>query len=54
VLPAADIPVVAKKSGAKIIEINIEETHLTKEITDMFLQGRATEVMKEIGRLLYL
>ncbi|MFA5587855.1 MAG: NAD-dependent protein deacylase [Mariniphaga sp.] len=54
VLPAADIPVVAKKSGAKIIEINIEETHLTKEITDIFLQGRATEVMKEIGRLLYL
>jgi NAD-dependent deacetylase len=54
VLPAADIPVVAKKSGAKIIEINIEETHFTREITDIFLQGKATDVMKEIGRQLYL
>ena len=53
VLTTANIPLINKKSGAKIIEINIEETHLTKEITDIFLQGRATEVMKENGRMLY-
>lgn len=54
VLPAADIPAVAKKSGAKIVEINIEETHFTREITDVFIQGTATAAMREIGRLLYL
>jgi NAD-dependent deacetylase len=54
VLPAADIPVTAKKYGAKIIEINIKKTHFTHEITDIFLQGDAAEIMKEIGKLLYL
>ena len=54
VLPAAEIPVVAKENGAKIIEINIKETHFTHEITDIFLNGKASEIMKEIGRLLYL
>jgi len=45
VLPAANIPVVAKEHGATIIEINIEETHFTHEITDIFLQGKASEIM---------
>lgn len=54
VLPAADIPVTAKKNGAKIIEINIDKTHFTHEITDVFLQGDAAEIMKEIGKRLYL
>jgi len=54
VLPAANIPVVAKEHGAKIIEINIEETHFTREITDIFLKGKASEIMKCIGELLYL
>ncbi len=54
VLPAADIPMTAKRHGAKIIEINIKETHFTREITDIFLQGDAAEIMKEIGELLYL
>lgn len=54
VLPAAEIPVVAKEKGAKIIEINIRETHFTTELTDIFLQGKASEILKEIGKLLYL
>jgi len=54
VLPAAEIPVKAKKHGAKIIEINIEKTHFTREITDIFLQGDAAEIMGEMGKLLYL
>ncbi len=54
VLPAAEIPVVAKKHGAKIIEINIEETHFTREITDVFIKGKAAVAMKKIGELLYL
>jgi NAD-dependent deacetylase len=54
VLPAADIPVVAKNTGSKIIEINIRETHFTHEITDIFLKGKADEILKEIGTQLYL
>ena len=54
VLPAAEIPVVAKEHGAKIIEINIEKTHFSDDITDIFLKGKATEIMKCIGELLYL
>ncbi len=54
VLPAADIPIVAKKHGAKIIEINIEETHFTHEISDIFIKEKANVAMKEIGDLLYL
>jgi NAD-dependent deacetylase len=54
VFPAAEIPVVAKEHGAKIIEINIEETHFTRELTDIFLRGKASEMMKGIGELLYL
>jgi len=54
VLPAADIPVMAKKHGAKIIEINIQETHFTSEITDVFLKGDAAQIMTRIAQLLYL
>ena len=54
VLPAAEIPVVAKDHGAKIIEINIEPSHFTNSITDIFINDRASETMKIIGELLYL
>jgi len=54
VLPAADIPVEAKNSGAKIIEINIKPTHFTSELTDLFLQGEASPVLLKLGEYLYL
>jgi len=54
VLPAAQIPEIAKEHGAKIIEINIKPTHFTDSITDIFLEMKATEALGEIGRLLYL
>lgn len=54
VLPAAEIPELAKKTGSKIIEINIDRTHFTDTITDVFLQGKATEVLGKIGEMLYL
>jgi len=54
VLPAADIPVVAKSHGAKIIEINIQSSHFTNTVTDIFLHMKASDAMKEIGGLLYL
>lgn len=48
VYPASQIPTIAKQNGAKIIEINPERTLFTNQITDVFLQGKATEVMTEL------
>jgi NAD-dependent deacetylase len=45
VQPAAYMPVLAKKSGAKIIEINTETTPLTGHISDHTLLGKAGEIM---------
>jgi NAD-dependent deacetylase len=48
VQPAALMPVVAKKSGAKIIEINPESTLLTGDISDYLIKGPAGDVMNGI------
>jgi NAD-dependent deacetylase len=48
VSPANTIPSVAKQNGAKIIEINMEETHLTSTITDLFIKGKAGEIIPAI------
>lgn len=54
VLPAAEIPDLAKEKGAKIIEINIRPSLFSKTITDIFIEEKATEAMEKIGELLYL
>lgn len=46
--PAASMPIVAKENGAKIIEINPEETPLTPTISDYHIMGPAGEVMGKI------
>ena len=46
VAPANTIPQTAKMAGAKIIEINSEPTVLTPLLTDIFLQGKASEVVR--------
>ena len=48
VSPANMIPSIAKENGAKIIEINLERTHLTDTITDIFLEGSAGAVITTI------
>ena len=48
VQPAAMIPVLAKQSGAKIIEINAESTPLTDSISDYLIMGKAGEIMSRI------
>lgn len=45
VSPANSIPGIAKNNGAKIVEVNMEETHLTRTVTDVFLMGRAGEII---------
>lgn len=52
VSPANTIPNVAKQAGAKIIEVNLEPTHLTHSITDVFVQGKAGETLPKIVELL--
>jgi NAD-dependent deacetylase len=46
--PAAYLPVIAKRSGATIVEINPEPTPLSNQISDITLFGPAGEIM---GRL---
>jgi NAD-dependent deacetylase len=49
VQPAADLPLVAKHAGAVIIEVNPEKTPLTRQVSDIFLQGRAGAVMDRLA-----
>jgi NAD-dependent deacetylase len=48
VSPACDIPRIAKESGAAVVEINPERTSLTASVTDIHLQGSASEVLRRI------
>ena len=47
VQPAADLPLLAKRNGAVIIEINPEETPLTR-VSDIFLEGKAGKILEQI------
>ena len=46
--PAALMPVIAKESGAKIVEINPESTPLTGEISSYLIKGKAGDVLNRI------
>lgn len=46
--PAAGLPMLAKKHGARIIEVNPEHSYLTSFTTDIFLQGKAEEILPQI------
>ena len=48
VQPAALMPVIAKESGAKVVEINPERTPLTDEISDYLIMGAAGDVMNRL------
>ena len=51
VYPAAAMVSVAKSHGAKIIEINLEPSAFTDRYTDIFIGGKAGEVLPEVARL---
>ncbi len=46
--PAASMPAVAKRFGAKVIEINLEKTPLTNDVSDHFLEGKVGEKMPKL------
>jgi NAD-dependent deacetylase len=48
VYPAASIPITAKENGAIIIEINLEPTPLTDQISDYLISGSAGEIIPAI------
>jgi NAD-dependent deacetylase len=48
VQPAAMMPIIAKESGAKVIEINPERTPLTDDISDYLIRGTAGDIMNRI------
>ena len=52
VLPAADIPRLAKTYGAIVVEINLEETSLTRQVSDYIILGPCSTTIPEIvGRV---
>jgi NAD-dependent deacetylase len=53
IMPASLIPYDAKHNGAAIIEVNTEPSAFTDSITDVFLQGKGTEVFAEIEAALF-
>jgi len=52
VMPACAIPYEAQKKGATIIEINPNQSDYTHSITDVFLNGKATEMMTALERFI--
>lgn len=48
VSPFNILPRQAKQAGSKIIEINLERTVLTDHITDILLQGKASEKVSQV------
>jgi len=53
VMPAGMLPSIARSNGAKVIEINPAPSGYTYGITDLFLQGPAGEVSKQLDSYLF-
>ncbi len=49
VRPAADLPRIAARNGATVIEVNVEETGLTNRVTDLLLLGKAGVVLPRVA-----
>ena len=51
VMPACSLPRVAKERGAKIIEVNLGASAFTGQVSDIFLDGPAGEIMPVLAEL---
>jgi NAD-dependent deacetylase len=49
IMPASFLPIQAKQNGAKIIEVNIRPSKYTHHITDIFLEGKAGEILPALA-----
>jgi len=52
VMPAASLPVDAKRNGKTIIEVNVCPSNYTGEVTDIYLEGKATDVLEALMKAL--
>ena len=52
VMPAGQIPLIAKDNDATIIEVNTDKSLFTRNTTDIFLPGKATEIMDMLWKAL--
>ena len=52
VSPANMVPGIAKRNGAKIIEINMEPSTYTNYISDLYLEGKSGEILPSIDALI--
>jgi NAD-dependent deacetylase len=50
VMPASMLPNVAKQKGAIIIEINPEVSLFTNQLTDIYLKGKASDILLKIEK----
>jgi len=48
VSPACDLPLMAKRGGATIVEVNLEETQLTRYVSHWILKGSASLVLQSL------
>ncbi len=53
VMPAAMIPVEAKRNGAFIIEVNPDESLFTRDTTDIHLQGKAGDIFEMLEKEIF-
>ena len=53
IMPASFIPEEAKANGVKIIEVNTRPSNFTNRITDIYLEGKATEIFAELEKHLF-
>ncbi len=51
VAPASLMPVLAARSGATVVEINVEPTELTRGVADITILGRAGRVLPHVVEL---
>ena len=52
VSPANQIPVIAKQNGAVIIEINNNKSLYTNNLTDIYLSGKASEILLALQHII--
>ena len=52
VFPASSIPSTARDRGARVVEINLEETPLTGRVSDYIIQAPAGEALPQVVALL--
>ncbi len=54
IMPASMLPIEAHKNGTLIIEVNLHPSNYTDTITDIFLKGKASEVLKALSDAILL